>query len=355
MPLPPPHPLDGAVAVAWLVVVRPLFNVLVVLPVTLIGLGMRLLARNDPPPPALSAGRVTALTAAAGERSVLQGRRGRALEVVARGDKGRPLVVLLHGFPDTLTVWSGQLAALADAGYYAVALSLRGYGATHAPKGVTPYAMEACTEDVEDVIRALGYDRARAVVGHDWGAVLAWTTAALLPELMERLVVLNGPHPKAFADNMCLAQARASWYMGFFQGVFFPEDMMARNSARAVGRAVLGGDRDPSQLKKDAADLARLGFMQQGVPTRAINYYRAAILAPPRVNTLLRMQAKVKVNTLVLWGTKDFALMESNLDNMADYVETSEVHKMAGGHWIMLDRPDEVNARMVEFLSHGAE
>src|SRR5580704_3377872 len=145
---------------------------------------------------------------------------------VARAGQGDPLVLMLHGFPECWYSWRHQLRDLGTQ-YQCVAPEMRGYGETDAPRGVENYRMEKLVDDVAALIERLGRKSA-VVVGHDWGGAVAWATALLRPELVDRLCVMNCPHPAKFLTNVRSnpRQMLRSWYMLFFQIPFLPDFLL---------------------------------------------------------------------------------------------------------------------------------
>src|SRR5205807_2242388 len=140
-----------------------------------------------------------------------------------------PPAVLLHGFPEFWYSWRHQLPALAAAGFRVIAPDMRGYNLSAKPPGIRSYCLEALTGDVVGLVRHLGYERA-VIAGHDWGGAVAWHTALTRPDVVERLVILNSPHPATFLRELrTFAQLRKSWYMFFFQLPLLPELMIRRN------------------------------------------------------------------------------------------------------------------------------
>ena len=147
-----------------------------------------------------------------------------------------PLVVLLHGFPEFWYAWRDQIPALAAAGYRVVAPDMRGYNLSEKPPGVTSYRLEHLTADVAALIRQLGAERA-TVVGHDWGGAVAWQLPVFHPEVVERLAVLNAPHPGALLRELrTLEQLRRSWYIAFFQLPWLPELALRAGDAALLRR-----------------------------------------------------------------------------------------------------------------------
>ena len=174
----------------------------------------------------------------AGDPAVERRRRSRAtiavngleLHTVIAGPLDGPLVVLLHGFPENWYTWRNQITFLANAGYRVVVPDQRGYNLSDKPQGVHNYRVEALTGDIKELIHAFGREKA-IVVGHDWGGVVAWHLAMHHPEVVEKLVVMNAPHPATYSREIREnpAQQRKSWYVGFFQLPLLPEELLGHD------------------------------------------------------------------------------------------------------------------------------
>ncbi|GAB4814779.1 hypothetical protein N2152v2_001825 [Parachlorella kessleri] len=277
----------------------------------------------------------------------------------ANNDGRKPVVLLLHGFPEGWFSWRHQMEALRDAGWCAVAMDLRGYGTSDKPQDVASYRMERLVEDVVEVIHAIAPpDTGRvALCGHDWGGIIAWHVAHLRPELIGRLAVLCAPHPACYVRNMDWDQAKRSWYVAAFQTPWVPEAVLCWDDCAAVGNMIAGpelGCRNPSALTEQDVQRYRQAFAAPGTATAGVNYYRAALdyglrVGNPRLHRALR--ERLQVPTLVLWGDKDIALGPQLLRGMDRYIEQLQVHEIEdASHWLQQDRWGEVNHLLVDFL-----
>ena len=284
------------------------------------------------------------------ERVTLRGGLGMHL---ARAGSGPPMV-LLHGFPECWYSWRHQLRALSDR-HACVAPDLRGYGETDAPSGVANYTIEKLAGDVADLIAALGRERA-IVVGHDWGGVIAWATALMRPEIVERLIVLNCPHPRKYLATIRRdpRQMLRSWYILFFQIPWLPEALLRMRKAALVGRMI----RDSAYVKEAFSDddLAHLreAFKNPYAATAAINYYRALmrreLWRPPPDHWTRRT---IAAPTMLIWGEHDVALRKELTFGMEglftgpfrlEYIPDA-------GHWVQQERPERVNELIRTFLA----
>jgi pimeloyl-ACP methyl ester carboxylesterase len=264
-----------------------------------------------------------------------------------------PPVLLLHGFPDSCRLWRHQLPALARAGHRVLAPDLRGFGETDRPTGVEHYKMRTLVGDVVGLLDVLDVERA-AVVGHDWGASLAWAVARFAPERVSRLVVASVGHPLAGAAAG-LAQRRLSWCMLWFlfPGVaerVLPEDDWVVFRRWAWNGARRGEDPD---LDRQLADLSRPGALVAG-----LNWYRANI-DPARfvVSDPARISVPpVACPTMGVWSSDDFALTEAQMTGSERFVSGPWRYERLDGvdHWVPVHAPERLNELLVDFLDESS-
>jgi epoxide hydrolase 4 len=260
-----------------------------------------------------------------------------------------PLVVLLHGFPEFWYAWRHQLPALADAGYRVVAPDLPGYNTSDKPPRVRDYRPRVLAHDVADLIVALGAGSA-AVAGHDWGGGLAWLLAMQHPERIERLIVLNAPHPIRFLKSLrSPRQLRRSWYILAFQLPWLPERLIAARDFRALRRALRQQPTRPGAFTAHDIDRYVAAAAQPGALRATINYYRAAFRANPLAQAYsLR---RVDTPTLIIWGDQDRYLGPELAEPDRAWVPEVRVERIAeASHWVQADAPERVNQLMVDFL-----
>jgi len=265
------------------------------------------------------------------------------LHVVEAGEPGAPLVVLLHGFPEIWRSWRHQLRALADAGFHAVAPDMRGYNLSSKPRGVDAYRVERLAADVAGLVRALGARTAR-VAGHDWGAMVAWELAMHHPNVVERLAILNVPHPVRMKQGLrSLRQLRRSWYVFFFQLPFAPEALLRANDLAGL-RHTLAESLAPTEIEHYVSAFAR-----EGALTGAINYYRAAARAV--VTGRGRRPQRIDQPVLVVWGERDRFLGKELAVPPGELVPDARVVFLPeASHWVQNDAPDRVNELLIEFF-----
>ncbi len=260
-----------------------------------------------------------------------------------------PLVLLLHGFPEHWLAWRKQLPALAAAGFRAVAPDLRGYNLSEKPTGVASYRMEKLAGDVAALVRHLGYEKT-FLVGHDWGGAIAWCVPALHPGLVERLAILNAPHPVLMRKRLAtLAQARRSSYIFFFQLPWLPERSLTRHRAGFIKMMLRRDPSTPGAFSPEEVEAYREAFLRPGAATATISYYRAAFRSGTRVPGLRRSLEKVP--TLVLWGEGDRYLGPELLDGLDALVPDLKLVRIPGAsHWLPADAAERVNGELIAFF-----
>jgi epoxide hydrolase 4 len=260
-----------------------------------------------------------------------------------------PLVLLLHGFPQFWYQWRHQIPALVEAGFRVVAPDMRGYNLSDKPPGVLAYRVELLARDVERLIIACG-EQTASVVGHDWGAIVAWVAAMHHPGRVERLVILNVPHPARFLDGLLSpGQLLRSSYMFFFQIPRLPEEVI-RAGDFALLRSALR--RDPVRPGTFAAeDIERYvrAMARPGALTATLNYYRALLRRPRETRALLK---KIEAPVLVIWGERDRFLSRRLAEPPRLWVPNLlRVERLQdASHWVGEDRPQEVNTLLLAFL-----
>jgi pimeloyl-ACP methyl ester carboxylesterase len=247
------------------------------------------------------------------------------------------LVLLLHGFPAYHKTWDRYLRPLAEAGYRAVAVDLRGYFESSKPAGVGQYAMKRLVHDLATLTSLLGYRTVR-VIGHDWGGALAWAFASWQPEMVSHVAVYNCPHPEAMAYHLKRnpRQMLRSWYIGFFQIPRLPEALIRWRAERFIAAAFLA--RRGTFSAEDLDDYRR-AILRPGVLEAGINYYRAAgreILLGPDY-------PPIPARSCLIWGARDIALGQETTDGMERYFSGAYQRHLfpKHGHWSPNELVDE--------------
>ena len=267
---------------------------------------------------------------------------GLRFEILEAGSGDR-LALLLHGFPEHAVSWRHQIPHLAALGYRVWAVNQRGYGQTTRPPNVADYALQHLIADVAALIDASGA-RTVTLVGHDWGAMVAWCVAATRARPLERLVIMNVPHPLCFrAALKHWRQRRKSWYIALFQLPRLPERLLTANNAAAVRRMFAGLRLPPDILATYTAQITR-----PGAATAMLNWYRAA----RHPAALPDVSATVETPTLIIWGENDVALDLICLEGTERYVRHLTVERLPGiSHWVQQAAPETVNRLLTAFLA----
>ena len=280
------------------------------------------------------------------EESFIQ-TNGIRLHVVQAGPKSGVPVLLLHGFPETWRCWIRQVPALVEAGFRVILPDQRGYNLSEKPKGINKYHVNELVGDVLGLIDALDYEKVN-LVGHDWGAIVAWMMAYQHPERLQRLGILNVPHPLVMRRFLLrdLEQMRRSWYVLFFQMPWLPELGMRLKDWRGTVLALRGSGQVHTFTKEDI-EKYKEAWSQPGAMTAMINWYRAAV----RDRSWILNEMRIRVPTLVMWGMKDFALTHRMARPSLDYVEKGNlIFFPEATHWVQRDAAEEVNPYLIDFL-----
>ena len=263
---------------------------------------------------------------------------------------GDDVALFLHGFPESRRSWRRQLPALAALGWRAVAVDMRGYGQSDRPRGRAAYGLEHLTADVGALFDGLGARR-RLLIGHDWGALVAWTTAIERTRPLDGLIVMNVPHPAVYARHIrrSPAQLAKSWYVFFFQAPWLPEAVTMAGGARLVEQAFIRGVADPSIFSAEDLKVYRDNAMIPGAMTAMINYYRANAMALGAADRTLTR--KIETPTLMIWGEQDAFLGVALTEGYSPYVADFTLRRLPGvSHWVQQEAADAVNLEMADWM-----
>jgi len=275
------------------------------------------------------------------------------LHVVTDGPADGTPVILLHGFPEFHYGWRKQVPALAEAGFRVIVPDQRGYNLSDKPRGVSAYNVNTLAQDVIGLLDHFGIQKAR-LVGHDWGAVVAWTAALNHPERLEKLSILNVPHPDVMMRFLLenREQRKKSWYIFFFQIPFLVEWILSRDNYRDLTRTIVGSGRK-STFKLSEIGEYKKAWSQPGALTAMLNWYRSIFRGSfkylfQKRNAPMR---RVTVPTLILWGKNDVALSHEMIQPSLDLCDYgSAVLFENATHWVQHDEADEVNKNLIQFL-----
>jgi pimeloyl-ACP methyl ester carboxylesterase len=254
---------------------------------------------------------------------------------------------LLHGFPEFWYGFRKQIPALAGVGCRVIVPDQRGYNLSDKPNGIKAYCMDTLVADILGLINALEYEKVN-IVGHDFGALVAWMLAIKHPERLHRLSIINVPHPavmKRFLQRD-FEQMRRSLYALYFQLPWLPEMIMSIGNWRV---AALGMRRSgkPNAFTDGDIEKYKEAWSQSGAVTAMLNWYRAAVRYQPEIKNGMR----VHIPTLILWGVKDFALSRRMARPSLDYCDEGNLIFFPDAtHWVQHEEADEVNHSLIDFL-----
>lgn len=257
-----------------------------------------------------------------------------------------PAVVLLHGFPCTAALWRNQIPVLVQAGFRVIAPDLRGCGDSSKPAGVEHYRLLQIAGDVALLLRRLGVPRAH-VVGHDWGAAVAWVFAAVMPKKVDRLVCVSVGHPATYFTRS-LRQRSAAWHTLLFQFEGVAEELLSRDNWRMFREMLMSDGLSDDDVNE------RLAYLRQpGALTAILNWYRANTHPRMELESPVRLPF-IRSPTLAIWGTGERFWLEEGVVGSSAYVlgEWRYVPIEGATHWVPLDRPDRLNELLLEFLDH---
>ena len=267
--------------------------------------------------------------------------------VLAGPENGRP-VVLLHGFPEFWRGWLNQIEALAGQGFRVMVPDQRGYNLSDVPRGVGNYSLENLSADVNGLLDHFGLEKV-CLAGHDWGAAVAWNVAARFPERVEKLAILNVPHPDVMMNFLRRSprQMLKSWYIAFFQIPWLPDWLMSRGNF-APALALLKNSSLPTTFSATDLQEYRLAYANSQGLTGMINWYRAILRFPPNRPANQRLQMPVRI----LWGKRDVALSAEMAVESLKLCERGELFYFENAtHWVQHDEAEAISKHLLEFFA----
>src|SRR5215510_7071833 len=269
------------------------------------------------------------------------------------GKENDELVILLHGFPEFWYSWRHQLPVL-GVRYYVVAPDMRGYNLSDKPPRISDYRVEHLVADLTGLIKHFGKSTA-VIIGHDWGAGVAWAVAQRHPEVVKKLAALQVPLPTAWRENLTFAQLRRSWYMFFFQLPRVPEWWARANDFRRMEEMYRKTSFRPGAFSDDDIEAYKQAMRQPRALTSSINYYRANVfrsLFRRGVETPNDSDGRIRVPTLFIYGEQDVAVIPSTVKDLGRFIDAPyrELRIPDSGHWVQNEAVAEVNAALLEFL-----
>lgn len=267
----------------------------------------------------------------------------------ATAGNGDRLVLLLHGFPEFWYSWRHQLIDLSDQ-YTVVAPDMRGYNLSDKPKNISDYEIENLVDDVTGLIRHFGREQA-AVVGHDWGATVAWKIAEKHPEHLWKLACLQVPPAAVWKKNQTFRQLLKSWYMFFFQIPRLPEFLLSLNDYKALENGLKGSTAEGGVFTDQDIFEYKKAWSEPGALRSGLNYYRANILR--RIFGKQPQTEKIKVPTLFIYGEKDTAVLPETVKGVGEMIEAEyeEIHIPEAAHWVQQEARETVTQVLRDFLA----
>jgi epoxide hydrolase 4 len=286
---------------------------------------------------------------------------GITLSCRASGDKGRPVIVFLHGFPEGAFVWDATLEHFAAQGFRCIAPNLRGFEKSSSPADLSQYRAKFLVQDIAALIAMESPSQPlTALVAHDWGGAVAWNLANQLPQLLQKLCIINSPHPGTFLRDLKgdTAQQAASSYMNFLCRPD-AESLLAEDDFRRLFEFFtrLGAVDGPYKWLDEATKAQYRSVWQHGL-TGGCNYYRASPLKPPLdasspIHSIDLPHEMLTANmpTQVIWGMQDIALPPNLLNGLEDYIPKLQLHRIEDAtHWIIHEQPARVHALLQTFI-----
>ncbi|MFX1573348.1 MAG: alpha/beta fold hydrolase [Promethearchaeota archaeon] len=279
------------------------------------------------------------------------------LHYIKAGPEEGKLIIFLHGFPQFWYMWRNQLLDFSK-DYLAVAPDMRGYNLSSKPKEIEQYQTHYMVEDLRTLVEDHFGRESFILVGHDWGGVVAYPFANRHPNLVEKLIIINAPHPNVFAKLLAKNkdQQKSSQYVLFFRSNR-AEEMLSINNYSNLINIIKTEDMvftdDDTTMYIDA-------WSQPGSLTGGLNYYRAASMIPPaqgeKINQLMSEETFVNdtiinVPTLVIWAEKDTALTVHNLEGLDEYIPDLTIKRIPNGsHWVINEQPTKINELIRDFI-----
>ena len=266
------------------------------------------------------------------------------LNVAQAGPADGPLLIFLHGFPEFWYGWRNQIEHFASLGYRVWAPDQRGYNLSDKPKGLDAYQLEELAADICGLIDTTDQGRV-FLVGHDWGAMVAWWIALTAPERLRRMAILNVPHPSVMRRHILTdpRQMARSTYAGFFQLPRLPEALLGAGNWNALARSLQNGSL-PGAFTDDDLDIYRRAWSQPGAMTSMLNWYRALFR---RLNDTMPVE-RVTVPTTVIWGKKDFALRSVMAEESEALCDAGELVWLPDNtHWVQHEAADRINPLLI--------
>lgn len=271
---------------------------------------------------------------------------GIKLHVAEAGEKGNPVLILLHGFPEFWYAWIHQIEFFAAQGFHVIAPDQRGYNLSDKPKGVKNYGLDMLCKDIIGLMDNEKIEKCY-LIGHDWGAMVTWLLGMKCPERFYKIGILNVPHPTVMKRNLKedKAQRKKSAYMFFFQIPFLPEYILQKNNFLYLVKTLKKRTRKGA-FTDEELDIYRKAWGQKGALTSILNWYRGMFrAAPARGKT-----NKISIPAHIFWGENDYVLGRNLAEQSLKYLENGSLTFYEATHWIMHEIPEKLNQDLLKFL-----
>ena len=277
---------------------------------------------------------------------------GLQFETLVAGKGGAKFALLLHGFPESNLSWRFQVPLLVALGYEVWMPNLRGYGHSSRPIGIAAYHLRHLVADVAGLIDAGAAERPVTLMAHDWGAIIAWAFAADQVRPLERLVIMNVPHPARMAEGLqTWQQIKKSWYVFFFQLPWLPEFLIGQKGAAIIKRVFYNMAIDKTNFTPEILEAYRANAALPGALTAMINYYRASVRGTDFARYRRDVVKPISTPTLIIWGEADSALGVELTDHYEGLVTDLTLKKLPNvSHWVQQEAPKKVNAILTDWL-----
>ncbi|MDH5404086.1 MAG: alpha/beta hydrolase, partial [Candidatus Heimdallarchaeota archaeon] len=260
------------------------------------------------------------------------------------GDKSKPIILFLHGFPEFWYSWRYQIDYFVQQGYYVIVPDQRGYNLSDKPKGKKHYKTDVLTQDIVELIKNYT-DKPVNLVGHDWGGVIAWWVASHHPNIVNRLIILNSPHPSTFRYFLKTDQEQKnnSKYMVYFQLPFLPERKLKKENFKNLKRS-LTKSAIPGTFTEDDLKQYSKSWEQKGCITSMLNWYRSM-----RATKMINKEVICPV--LIIWGKEDKFLKVDMAEASLKYCNNGKAELVPEAtHWVQHEKPEIVNTLIFQFL-----
>jgi len=271
---------------------------------------------------------------------------GIKLHVAEAGEKGNPMLILLHGFPEFWYAWIHQIEFFAAQGFHVIAPDQRGYNLSEKPKGVKNYGLDVLCQDIIGLIDSEKVQKCY-LIGHDWGAMVTWVLGMKYPERFYKIGILNVPHPTVMKRNLKedKAQRRKSAYMFFFQIPYLPEYILQKNNFLYLVKTLKKRTKKGA-FNDEELNIYRQAWAQKGALTAILNWYRGMFrAAPSRGKT-----NKISIPAHLFWGENDYVLGKNLAEQSLKYLEKGGLTFYDATHWIMHEIPEKLNHDLLKFL-----